>query len=363
MKRSLIWGAAGAIGLALATPALAQDHDRGERGDARARPAQAARPAAAERPAPAPQAGARGGYTGYARYERQFPGGVRSVQAGALPGAATRGRPEGAAGGGFGERGSGVNREREAGGRDPRFGGGSRQAGPFGGGVTTVAPERGGADARGDRGGLPTAAYRPSVDARTGYGGRANSGGRAGYDRGALRDGGGYASRGGYAERGEYAGRGGYVGRSGYARDGQRPGGRGDFSYRGRSYGRFRAQPFRFPRGYAYRAYRRGQYLPRVFLYDSYFLNDYAAFYLAPPPAPDSRWVRYGPDALLVDIATGEVEDVAYGVFDDGQAYGQAYGGAYGDQQGYDDGYGSAYGDPAGDQGGYDDEPYGGPQR
>jgi Ni/Co efflux regulator RcnB len=27
------------------------------------------------------------------------------------------------------------------------------------------------------------------------------------------------------------------------------------------------------------------------------------------------QWVRYGPDLLLVDIATGQVVDVRYGVF------------------------------------------------
>ncbi|MEJ0065348.1 MAG: RcnB family protein [Caulobacteraceae bacterium] len=33
------------------------------------------------------------------------------------------------------------------------------------------------------------------------------------------------------------------------------------------------------------------------------------------PPPPGSRWVRYGPDLLLVNLTTGRVEDTAYGVF------------------------------------------------
>lgn len=34
---------------------------------------------------------------------------------------------------------------------------------------------------------------------------------------------------------------------------------------------------------------------------------------MAPPP--DAVWVRYGPDALLVDRMTGEIIRVQYGVF------------------------------------------------
>ena len=129
-------------------------------------------------------------------------------------------------------------------------------------------------------------------------------------------------------------------------------GARGGFSYNGRQYARFHAEPFRFPRGYSYRYYGRGQYLPRVYLYDSFFLNDYADFYLSPPPGPEYRWVRYGPDALLVDVDTGQVVDAAYGVFDDGQSYGAAPG--YGpDEDGY--GYG---GDDRAAPPAYERDPY-----
>jgi Ni/Co efflux regulator RcnB len=32
-------------------------------------------------------------------------------------------------------------------------------------------------------------------------------------------------------------------------------------------------------------------------------------------PEPGFQWVRYGPDLLLVNVTTGQVVDVAYGVF------------------------------------------------
>jgi Ni/Co efflux regulator RcnB len=35
------------------------------------------------------------------------------------------------------------------------------------------------------------------------------------------------------------------------------------------------------------------------------------------PPPPGFQWVRYGPDLLLVNVVTGQVADVAYGVFYD----------------------------------------------
>ena len=33
------------------------------------------------------------------------------------------------------------------------------------------------------------------------------------------------------------------------------------------------------------------------------------------PPMPGTVWVRYGDDALLIDRYTGEVIQVAYGIF------------------------------------------------
>jgi Ni/Co efflux regulator RcnB len=54
--------------------------------------------------------------------------------------------------------------------------------------------------------------------------------------------------------------------------------------------------------------------LPPLFLVPGYYYADYAALGL-PPPDPGFQWVRYGPDLLLVNIATGAVVDVVYGAF------------------------------------------------
>jgi len=33
------------------------------------------------------------------------------------------------------------------------------------------------------------------------------------------------------------------------------------------------------------------------------------------PPPPGFQWVRQGPDVVLVNLRTGQIIDVAYGVF------------------------------------------------
>lgn len=78
---------------------------------------------------------------------------------------------------------------------------------------------------------------------------------------------------------------------------------------------RYRApSPFRWPQGFSYRRFSYGDYLPGIFLGQNYWLYDYANYDLPYPP-PGTFWVRYGPDALLVDRHTGEVDEVIYGVF------------------------------------------------
>jgi Ni/Co efflux regulator RcnB len=75
-------------------------------------------------------------------------------------------------------------------------------------------------------------------------------------------------------------------------------------------------QPYHPPRGYRYR-YRVwvvGEVLPRPYWARSYWLSDYWDYGLDEPPE-GYEWVRYGPDALLVDLQTGQVVEVARGVF------------------------------------------------
>jgi Ni/Co efflux regulator RcnB len=86
-----------------------------------------------------------------------------------------------------------------------------------------------------------------------------------------------------------------------------------DFRFRGRSYVAVRAPRFLYPRGYGYRRWGIGAFLPLFFLSAPYYID--WEFIGLPPPPPGTEWVRYGPDALLVDIYTGRVIDTAYNVF------------------------------------------------
>ncbi len=86
------------------------------------------------------------------------------------------------------------------------------------------------------------------------------------------------------------------------------------FWHRGQYYGRIPGPAFIYPPGWRYRQWLIGQRLPPLFFGPGYFFGAWAQIGLQPPP-PGYSWVRYGPDLLLVNLDTGEVEDVAYGVF------------------------------------------------
>jgi len=77
---------------------------------------------------------------------------------------------------------------------------------------------------------------------------------------------------------------------------------------------RFHVGTYRAPHGYSYRRWSYGQYLPSVYWGNSFWLSNFVTYGLFAPP-PDAVWVRYGPDALLVDRYTGEVISVEYNVF------------------------------------------------
>ena len=99
-------------------------------------------------------------------------------------------------------------------------------------------------------------------------------------------------------------------------RPGGPPPGAARFSYRGRDIERIHMRPFIYPRGFAYRRWEVGAALPPLFFARDYWYADWAGLGLDPPP-PGYQWVRYGPDLLLVNVITGQVADVAYGVFYD----------------------------------------------
>jgi Ni/Co efflux regulator RcnB len=77
---------------------------------------------------------------------------------------------------------------------------------------------------------------------------------------------------------------------------------------------RFRAEPYHGPRGYHYRRWSHGQRLPGLYYARDFWLLDFLRFGLFAPP-DGYIWVRYGPDALLVDQDTGEIVQVRYNVF------------------------------------------------
>jgi len=71
---------------------------------------------------------------------------------------------------------------------------------------------------------------------------------------------------------------------------------------------------WRYPPGYSYRRWAVGQVVPRLFLSQPYSFRDYASLNLGGPPN-GYRWVRYGPDLILVNTRTGRIRDVVYKAF------------------------------------------------
>ena len=77
-----------------------------------------------------------------------------------------------------------------------------------------------------------------------------------------------------------------------------------------------RAQRYNWPAGYRYRAWRRGDRFPLALALSTWFLSDWLTYGLY-APSYSYRWVRYGPDAVLIG-PSGEIQDIRYGVFYDG---------------------------------------------
>ena len=92
-----------------------------------------------------------------------------------------------------------------------------------------------------------------------------------------------------------------------------RPGGP-QFSWRGRNFNRFRGPAFFWPPGFSYRRWATGALLPSIFWSQQYWFDDWRFLGIGAPP-PGRRWVRYGPDLLLVNMRTRRIEDVIYNVF------------------------------------------------
>jgi hypothetical protein len=67
------------------------------------------------------------------------------------------------------------------------------------------------------------------------------------------------------------------------------------------------ARPWAYPPGFGYRLWAVGAILPPLFWSTpTYYYTGWADMGL-PPPDPGFQYVQYGPDLLLVNVATGEV--------------------------------------------------------
>jgi Ni/Co efflux regulator RcnB len=86
------------------------------------------------------------------------------------------------------------------------------------------------------------------------------------------------------------------------------------FWHRGAYFNRIAGPAYIWPRGWHYRTWSIGVRFPTLFLTPAYFYDGWAALNLE-EPAPGYAWVRFGPDLILVNLHTHEVEDVALGVF------------------------------------------------
>ncbi len=86
------------------------------------------------------------------------------------------------------------------------------------------------------------------------------------------------------------------------------------FWHRGQYYNRIHGPAYAYPPGFGYRQWAIGARIPPALVVPGYYYGDWSGLGLQAPP-PGYSWVRYGPDLLLVNLTTDEVEDVIYGVF------------------------------------------------
>lgn len=77
---------------------------------------------------------------------------------------------------------------------------------------------------------------------------------------------------------------------------------------------RFQIATYRRPAGFYVHRWVFGERLPVAFYARDYWIADFALYGLI-SPWPGYEWIRVGDDALLVDVDTGEVVRVEYGLF------------------------------------------------
>ena len=77
---------------------------------------------------------------------------------------------------------------------------------------------------------------------------------------------------------------------------------------------RYRWHEYRRPHGWYYRRWEYGMTLPFFFWTQDYWINDYWQFGLQDPPY-GYVWVRNGRDAMLVNVESGYILRVVYGLY------------------------------------------------
>jgi Ni/Co efflux regulator RcnB len=78
---------------------------------------------------------------------------------------------------------------------------------------------------------------------------------------------------------------------------------------------RFHAPAWSPPPGTQYRRWTAGEHLPPLYYGSGQWITQFNLYGLTTPP-PNTVWVRSGPDALLVNRTSGEIERAQYGVFE-----------------------------------------------
>lgn len=76
---------------------------------------------------------------------------------------------------------------------------------------------------------------------------------------------------------------------------------------------RYQAPRYRYPSGWYTRSWGYGDFLPFGWFGASYYLN--SGSYGLPYAPVGTEWVRVGDDAYLVDIWTGRILSIYYGLF------------------------------------------------
>jgi Ni/Co efflux regulator RcnB len=199
----------------------------------------------------------------------------------------------------------------------PTKGAGPTHGGPPGGPVKAlpITPKPGGPAGPANPGGRPSNPGNPTYP-----GGRPSNPGNPTYPGGRPSNPGNPTYPGG---RPSYPGNPTYPGgRPSYGAPGYRPGGTRPYynqQYFPRTFNmgnryQWRGGYWSGPRGYYYRPWVFGQILPYGWYSPDWYINDYYDYGLPVPPY-GYEWIRNGPDALLVNIASGLVVSSVPGIF------------------------------------------------